>query len=267
MSVLLAVLFASIQVPGGKISGGVRAYFESAYVSTTSGLSYTRPVAEQYFDISYTTEDYGGVRFDCWCISSFSDQQDSSHDREFYCWEPTLMYFYDWKFTEEGEYRLSSSAGVLWDWLRGYYSGIKVPYCWYAYQSFINPYLIPYWNGLGGFENTTTWARVRIGLQHDWKPTKKVTISPFADTTWGNPERFRRNYAASLDDHCLGGAWMFCNVGIVARWYFTDDWYLWGRYRHNFIINDEVRKAQRNRSSYKDKSNYPSFGLGIGWRF
>ena len=267
MSALLAILLAFIEVPGGKLSGGARAYFESAYISSTSGLSYTRPVAEQYYDISYTTDEYGGVRFDCWCISAFSDQQSDSHDREFYCWEPTLVYFYDWKLADDGAYRISSGAGVLWDWLRGYYTGLKVPYCWYAYQSFVNPYLIPYWNGLGGFENTTTWSRIRVGLQHDWKPTKTITLSPFVDATWGNPERFKKNYGVSLEDSFLGGSFMTGNVGVLGRWYFTESWYLWARYRHIFTIDDEARRAQRTRSLYKDKTSYPSGGLGIGVRF
>lgn len=261
------VSFGSFEVLGGKIYGGARAYFESAYCSSTGRFSYTEPIAEQYYDLTYATEEFGRIRFDCWSACILNNQTDDVHRRWFYCWEPTLMYSYELEIDKEHQVSLDQSGGILWDWLNGYYTGQKVPYCWYAYQSLHNPYLIPYWNALGGFQYCDRWVRIRFGLQHDWKPVDTVTVSPFVDVTWGNPKRFKANFGQELDDHFLGGAVMFGNIGVIARWYFAENWYLWGRFKEYVVIHEEARRAVRHSKKETDVLDYPIFGLGIGVRF
>lgn len=249
------------------LSGGGRAYFESAYCSSTGKFGYSRPIAEQYYDLTLSTADYGSVTFDCWAASALNDQQDAVHRRAFYCLEETLTYGYDFALDRDRKYVLSQNAGILWDWLYGYRVANRTPYCWYAFQSLKNPYLVPYWNALGGMINTAPWTRVRTGVKHDWQVCEAVSLTPYVDATWGDSRRFRSNYGTELRRRFLGGSVMYAMAGAVLRWRICGGWYVWGRYRHMFVVDSEARRALRERNGALDKQFYPMFGLGIGVRF
>lgn len=264
-----APLFAAFAlVDGVSLTGGGRAYFETAYLSSTGNFVYDNPVAEQYFDVTLDFGDYGRVRTDAWIFSDIAGSRQDVHRRGFSCYEGTLVYGYGLALDDERKVVLDTNGGILWDWLGGYKTYQGIPICWYAFQSLRNPYLIPYWNALGGpWTGGKTWARIRFGVQHDWQPIDSLTISPYADITWGDPNRFEKNYGESPDDLYLGGSFMFSMVGVIARWYFLDNWYLWGRYRHMFVVDGKARRLMHDRKNGPRETEFPFLGLGIGFRF
>lgn len=71
------------------VSFSARAYFESAYLSSGGGLTYTEPVAEQYAVLTAHLRDYGRVWIDAWICSALNDQADHIHRRYGYICEDT----------------------------------------------------------------------------------------------------------------------------------------------------------------------------------
>ena len=133
------------------VSGGARAYFESAYLSSSGTLSYTKPVAEQVAWINADLGDYGYILADGWLCSALNGQTDDVHRRAFYCFEGTTRYGYNLKFT--GDIALHTNGGLLWDWLGGYEAHHGTPLAVYAMQHLRNPILTPYWNLLHRFDD------------------------------------------------------------------------------------------------------------------
>lgn len=251
-----------------RVNGGARAYFESAYMSSTGSFGITRPVAEQYADLNLLTDDFGKLRVDMWVISDLTGQQIDVHQRAFYCWEGTLTYGWEQPLDREERVILDTNGGLLWDWLNGYRSTEVTPVCWYAFQSLRNPWIIPYWNGLGALHNAGgTWTRVRVGLQHDWKPVESVTLSPFVDATWGSPNRFLKNYGDDVGDSFLGGSMMFGAAGVIGRWYLSKQFYLWSRCRMMMVLDPRARRLMDDKPGPAGRTEYPFFGLGAGVRF
>jgi len=248
-------------------TGGARAYFETAYASTSGKFVYTNPVAEQYVDLAVQLGEYGRVRTDMWLFSDMAGTRQDVHRRAFSCYEGTVVYGYDYALDEVRQWTVDTNAGFLWDWLGGYKKYAGIPLCWYAFQSLRNPYVIPYWNALGSFAGCDRWTRIRFGLQHDWKATETLTVSPYADITWGDPARFESNYGERPDQDFLGGALMFSTVGIVGRWYFYEQFYLWGRYKHMFVVDGQARRLMLERTNGRQVADYPFFGVGVGFRF
>lgn len=266
---LLLTAFFALTACGEEITygGGVRAYFESAYVSSSGGLNYTRPVAEQYADFFVRIGDFGRISTDMWVASDLAGQKQDVHQRAFYCWEGTLMYGYDFAFDDDRRYVLDSSAGILWDWLLGYRSHCDIPIFWYYRQAFENPWVTPYWNGLGLFEGGERNCRFLTGVRHGFRPVDDVTLSPFFEAVFGDRVRFEKIYGGEPDDRIPGGSLMSVRPGMLLKWNFLSSWYLWGRYRHYIVVDPEARSLARARGNVNDKMHYPIFGLGVGVRF
>ena len=241
-----------------------RAYLESAYLSSSGVLSYTEPVAEQYAVVTANLRDYGKVWLDAWVCSALNDQTDEVHRRYAYICEDTLMYGYDWELSDK--VKLSTAAGALWDFLFGYEKETDFPIFWYAHQYLHNPYLTPYWNGLGKTEQKGK-VRIRAGVQRALFPLESLTITPFAETTWGDKARFESNYGEEPNGGFLGGAIMFVTFGLFAEWRFTDHWHLWGRYRQYLVANSQAWNLVDAKDSPTAETSFPIFGLGVGCRF
>lgn len=261
---LTALAATAAEARDFSIDFDARAYFESAYLSSGGVLSYTEPVAEQYAFLKTHFWDYGWLRFDAWVCSALNDQTDSVHRRYAYICEDTLMYGYDWAFADR--MKLTTSAGVLWDFLFGYEKETDFPIFWYADQYLHNPYLTPYWNGLGNTEGKGK-VRLRVGVQHQFLPFESLTITPFAETTWGDKARFEANYGEEPENEFLGGAIMFATFGISAEWRFWEHWYVWGRYRQYLILDSQAWDLVENKDSPTAKTAFPIFGPGVGCRF
>ena len=243
---------------------GARAYFESAYVSSSGRLSYTQPVAEQWGYANLSHKDFGWIDTDCWIGSALNNETDSVHRRAFYCYEGTLTYGNKFSFTDDLSIR--AWGGLIWDWLGGYKSDVGTQIGWIAELRFENPVLTPYINGLGFFEETT-WVRFRMGVCRRFKPCETVAIVPYADAIWGDSSRYRSNFGIDADGQFFGGSLMCSIVGVVVEWSFHQNCYLWGRYRHYLLIDSNARDAVERSDSRTARKDMPVFGLGIGVRF
>jgi len=248
----------------GEVSGWARAYFESAYLSSGGSLTYTKPVAEQYGAMWLSLGDYGSIGVDAWLCSALNDQTDHLHRRAFYICEDTVLYRYDWRFSEEVV--LSTSAGPLWDFLFGYKVPTTCPTYWYVSQYLDNPYVVPYMTALGKVDRETR-ARVRVGLRRPFRIMESVSVSPFVDATWGDEARFISNYGAEPNQGFLGGAVMFTTFGLIAEWRFAEHFFLWGRYRQYILIDSYARELVSKKDSPTAKVDCPIFGLGLGCSF
>ena len=246
------------------VQANVRVYFESAYLSSGGSLTYTRPLAEQSASLLVQSRNKGRLSSSAWICSALNDQTDAKHRRAFYIYEGTLLYGYDVNVAEK--VKLSTDVGILWDWLGGYESRQHTPLAWYARQYLHNPWVTPYWIGLGCLTPTTN-GRMCFGLRKPFKPADSFTVTPYAETTWGDVNRFRSNYGNGPDHHFLGGAFMFAVAGVVAEWRFTENWYLWGRYRQYMLYNKQARGLIDESDLPTAKKSYPIFGLGLGCRF
>ena len=262
---VVPLALSAVTADGGfSVDFMARAYFESAYLSSGGVLSYTEPVAEQYAVVTANFRDYGRVWIDAWVCSALNDQTDEVHRRYGYICEDTLMYGYDWKFSDR--IKLTTSAGALWDFLFGYENETDFPIYWYAHQYLHNPYLTPFWNGLGKTDHKGK-VRIRGGVQRTFSPFKSLTITPFVDTTWGDKARFEANYGEEPDHDFLGGALMFATFGLTAEWRFAEHWNLWGRYRQYIVLDSQAWDLVENRDSPTAETVFPIFGIGVGCRF
>ena len=262
--VALALLPMDLVAEDFSVDANVRAYFENGYLSSGGVLTYTEPVAEQYASLKANMWDFGWIFLDAWICSALNDQTDSVHRRYGYICEDTLMYGCKWAFTDA--INLSTSVGVLWDFLFGYEKEQDFPLYWHAYQYLNNPYLTPYWNGLVRVEHEAK-IRVRIGVQHVFSPLETVTLTPFSDLTWGDKARFESNFGEEPDNEFLGGAVMSGTFGLLAEWRFAEHWYVWGRYRQYFVIGSQAWDLAEKKDSPTSRTSFPIFGLGVGCRF
>ncbi len=246
------------------ISGGARAYFESAYMSSSGTLSYTKPVAEQTAWLDVGLGDFGYLTTDGWLCSALNGQTDHVHRRAFYCYEGTARYGYaldlPWKM------QLDTNAGLLWDWLGGYESHPGTPLAILAIQRLRNPVLTPYWNLLHRFDDNR-YVRIRTGVEHSFSVARLVKITPFAEAVWGDASRYRRIYGASPSYEFLNGAYMTAMVGMTGEWRFYGGWYLWLRFRQFLTINPVARSLAHKSSKILHHTDQSIYGLGLGYRF
>ena len=247
-----------------QLHGGARAYFESAYQSSSGRISYTKPVAEQWGFLSVEHEDYGQLATDFWLGSALNDQTDSSHRRAFYCYEGTLTYGNSLHIADD--VKISAWGGSIWDWLGGYKSRVGTPAGWITEFKLDNPFATPYINALGFFTGTA-WTRIRFGLRRTFRPFDSFAVIPFADTTWGDGDRFQFNYGEVTDRPFLRGSMMFVNVGLIAEWTFYENFYLWGRFKQYVLIDDQARRLMRKSDAPTARTELSMFGLGVGFRF
>ena len=246
------------------VSGGVRAYFETAYLSSSGTLSYTKPVAEQVAWLNFGLGDYGYVFTDGWLCSVLNSETDHVHRRAFYCYEGTVRYGYVVRFTES--LRLDTNAGLLWDWLGGYEVHPGTPLAILAVQHLRNPVLTPYWNLLHRFDDNR-YVRIRTGVERPFEPLDSVKLTPFAEAIWGDASRYRRIYGDSPSYRFLNGAYMVGVAGLLVDWSLTDHWYVWGRFRQFFTINPAARSLARKKDTIVHHTDYSIYGIGVGCRF
>lgn len=262
---LLAIAVPVLENPEAlQLHGGARAYFESAYVSSSGRLSYTQPVAEQWGFLSVRHEDWGWLMTDAWLCSALNGQTDDVHRRAFYCYEGTVTYGNSFDIAEG--VALRAWGGMIWDWLGGYKSDVGTPFGWISEFSLPNPYIMPYMNALGFIEHST-WVRIRCGVNHAFRLFDALTLTPFIEATWGDADRYYGNFGVETDGSFLGGSLMFMSAGFICEWVFWDPFYVWGRYRQYVLIDRDARKTVRNTDSPLAKTDYPVFGLGVGFRF
>ena len=247
------------------VSFGARAYFESAYFSSSGTLSYTKPVAEQVAWLTARLGDFGYITADGWLCSILNSQTDHIHRRAFYCYEGTVRYGYAWRFTDT--VCLDTNGGFLWDWLGGYKNADPgTPLAIYAMQHFRNPILTPYWNLLHRFDDNR-YVRIRTGVEHPFSPIESVKVSPYIESIWGDPARYRRVYGESPSYTFLNGAYMVGVTGFVAEWCFTENWYLWFRFRQFFTVNPAAHSLAKRRDTIVHHTDYSIYGIGVGCRF
>jgi len=262
---LLAVALPILENPEAlQVHGGARVYFESAYVSSSGRLGYTKPVAEQVGYVNVRHEVFGWLATDFWLCSVLNDQTDDVHRRAFYCYEGTVTYGNALEISEGVS--LSAYGGMIWDWLGGYKTDVGTPFGWICEFRLANPYLTPYVNGLGFIEHSR-WVRVRVGINHTFNITDTLTITPFLEATWGDPARYRSNYGGETDGNFLGGSLMFAAPGFICEWAFYKPFYLWGRYRQFILVDPDARNLVEDIDAPTAKKAYPVFGLGVGFRF
>jgi len=263
-----ALLAIAVALPGTQEKLDVnfkgRAYFESAYISSSGRLSYTKPVAEQWGILSVSHKDFGTLATDFWIGSALNNETDDVHRRAFYCYEGTLTYGNKLNFTDD--IALKGWGGIIWDWLGGYKKDIGTQIGWIADFRLQNPIVTPYMNWLGFFEEST-WVRARIGVCRDFKLFESVTLTPYLEAVWGDSARYRSNFGSEIDGSFLGGSLMCTIFGAVVEWRFAEHFFLWGRCRQYAVIDSDARNLVKESSAATARRDMSVFGLGIGCQF
>jgi hypothetical protein len=101
-----------------RFSGYVSADVDSAYISTSGGLSDTKPVAIQTIGFRQNLGDFGFLDGYVWSISALHDKQRERHGQLFYWTDGAVHYGYD----------LPLGEGLSLQTKAGPYCGIPVDY-------------------------------------------------------------------------------------------------------------------------------------------
>lgn len=268
---LIAICFVLLLMPEsfGKDFGvdlDARAYFETAYLSSSGSLTYTEPVLEQYGVLTTHLWDYGTVKLDAWICSALNGQHDDEHRRAFYICEDTLTYGYDVSVMKN--VTLTTNGGVLWDFLGGYEKKQEFPIFWYGNQEFCNPCLTPYWNALVRMNGEESKARIRFGFNHPFELAQSITLTPFVEGTWGDSSRFEANYGEEpVNDYIFGGVIMSSTFGFVVKWRLAEHFYIWGRYRQYILVDSQARNIVSHKDAPTAETDFPIFGIGLGCNY
>ncbi len=246
------------------VSVGARVYFESAYMSSSGTLSYTKPVAEQVAWLNANLGDFGYAIVDGWLCSALNGQTDHVHRRAFYCFEGTARYGYALNIADS--VKLDTNGGLLWDWLGGYERHTGTPLAILAMQHLRNPIVTPYWNLLHRFDDSR-YVRIRCGVERAFSPMEQVTLRPYVESIWGDASRYKRIYGESPSYRFLNGSYMVGVVGLLAEWRLSEHWYVWGRFRQFLTVNPAARSIARQRDTILHHTDYSIYGIGIGCRF
>jgi hypothetical protein len=96
---------------------------------------------------------------------------------------------------------------------------------------------------------------------------ESVTLRPYIESIWGDASRYKRVYGDSPSYCFLNGSYMVGVVGLLAEWRFTDNWYLWGRFRQFLTVNPAARSLAHKRDTIVHHTDYSIYGIGIGCSF
>ncbi len=236
----------------------------SGYLSSGGTLGDTRPVAVQMATWLVDLHDAGNFSGYFWTISSLHDSQREVHREHFNQFETAVYYGYDWRIADRVVLRTKS--GPLWNPQIGYKNGHNCDWGWHYVQSFENPVVTPYVNGLWMVAPSPR-SRIRFGLQRSFALVENLTLMPFIETVWMDNRRFQSRYGGIPQDRVLGGAFATMTTGFKLTWRVAVNLRVFARFRQYDIINSQSRRAVRRQSAYYAKCDYPIASIGFEFDF
>jgi hypothetical protein len=248
-----------------RFSGSLAFDVASAYISSSGGLSDTRPVSTLTLGACQNIGTFGFIDGYVWSISALDDKQRDTHGQVFYKAEGSVHYGYRlplWEGTQ-----LTTKAG---------------PYCWlpidYVHEShssiglsvsqrFDNPYVTPYWGGLWLYEPSHK-GRVKAGLVKGFSLRDDLTLSVFFQPTWMDHRRYRARYGSAIEEKTImGGAVAFVLFGVQLDWKVSDSLKFYAAATQYEVVNRQARRSIRNGGHYYDKCDWPLFRIGVRLAF
>ena len=251
-------------MPDVSLDGKVDTRVETGYLSSSGTLLDTRPSLEHQLDLTLHLSEYGRLTACGWVTSALHGGRDRDHRRAFYLYESTFGYGYDVSFSED--LNLVDEVGIVWDSPLGYKHYSQEEVAWWYRNALENPVVVPYTETLGLFV-PDRWVRVALGLRRGIFVSDTVKVTPFVETVWGNPERYRAQYGESPSCRFLGGIFMTLTPGVQIDWSFPGGWVVWFRFREFVTIDRRARKAVRRQNRYYQKTDAEIFTLGLSYLF
>ena len=248
-----------------RFSGYVSCDVASAYISTSGGLSDTRPVSSHTLRLRQNLGGMGFLDGYMWSISALHNKQHDRHGQLFYWLEGALHYGYDlplWEGT-----RLQTKAGP--------YCGLPLDYVHEhnpslgasVEQRFDNPYVTPYWGGIWLCEPSHK-GRVKAGLIKGFDLGNNLYLSLFVQSTWMDRRRYRARYGTAIKERSfMGGAVAFILFGLQLDWKFSDNLIFYAALSQYDVINRQARDAIKSSGHYYDKCDWPLAKVGVRLTF
>lgn len=233
----------------------------SAYISTSGGLSDTRPVSTHTLGLRQNLGDLGFVDGYMWSISALHDKQRERHGQLFYWLEGALHYGHD----------LSLWDGTLLQTKVGPYCGLPLDYVHEhnpslgasAAQRFTTPYVTPYWGGIWLCEPNHK-GRVKAGLTKGFDLGNDLYLSFYFQPTWMDHRRYRARYGSEIREKTfMGGAVAFILFGVQVDWQVSDNLKLYAALSQYDVINRQARDAIKSGGHYYDKCDWPLAKVGV----
>lgn len=255
-------LSAQVDEVGAK--GRVDTRFETGYLSSSGTLIDTRPSLEHQLDLTLHLAEYGRLTACGWVISALHGGRDEDHRRAFYLYETTAGYGYDLTLSDVCD--LVNEVGIVWDSPWGYKHYCQEDVAWWCRNSLENPLVVPYQETIRLF-TPKHWTRTSLGLRRKFNLIRNVSVTPFAETVWGDSDRYYARYGET-PSHCfLGGAFMTMTPGVRVDWEFKESWVCWFRFREFVTIDPQAREIVSSRTAYYEQNDAEIFTLGLSYYF
>lgn len=243
-----------------RFSGYVKSDVASAYISTSGGLSDTRPVSTHTLGMRQNLGGFGFLDGYIWSISALHDKQRDKHGQLFYWLEGAAHYGYNLPLWE----------GTLLQTKAGPYCGLPLDYVHEhnpslglsVAQRFDNPYVIPYWGGIWLCEPSHK-GRVKAGLVKGFELLDDLTLSVYFQPTWMDHRRYRARYGSAIEEKTImGGAVAFILFGMQLDWKFSDDLRFYAAVSQYDVVNRQARDSIKSSGHYYDKCDWPLLKMG-----
>lgn len=271
--IIFAVLSCALYAGGAcdgradayRFSGYVKSDVASAYISTSGGLSDTRPVSTHTLGLRQDLGGFGFIDGYIWSICALHDKQRDKHGQLFYWLEGAAHYGYDLPLWE----------GTLLQTKAGPYCGLPLDYVHEhnpslglsVAQRFDNPYVTPYWGGIWLCEPSHK-GRVKAGLAKGFELRDDLTLSVYFQPTWMDHRRYRARYGSAIEEKTImGGAVAFILFGVQLDWKFSDDLRFYAAVSQYDVVNRQARNSIKNGGHYYDKCDWPLLKVGAAFSF
>lgn len=245
-------------------SGSLLCEFASSYLASSGSLCDTRPICSQELDGKLDLREYGWIDGYGWIVSSLHDKQKDQHRAAFNEFEGAVRYGYLWQTTETTS--VSSQFGWLWNPQIGYpdddenYNGPVFA------QSFENPYLVPYYNGLWLIEPKAR-GRIRVGVRRSFRIADGWTLRPSIEAVWSDYHRYVAKYGQEPEVSFFDGGFSTERFDLMLRWQIKDSLGVYAQFQQFMVLGRGPRKSVRGKSAYYAKTDWALGIVGVEYSF
>ena len=175
-----------------------------------------------------------------------------------------FLYFRNRRVFSDG-WALLSETGPTWVLYLPFKGGVSTPHEveWRYRQEVETPWLTPYFYLRQTFTpySLTYW---QTGLKRALDAPYDLHVQPFAHLDWGDESLFAFKYGESLGR--FSGGVSAADVGVrIDRW-LGAGFSIWAQVEGYWIVNRDVRRANRDRASVTSRNEIAVFSLGVEFR-
>lgn len=244
-----------------RLSGYARCDVASGHISTSGGLSDTRPVSTHMLFLRQDLGNMGFLDGYAWSISALHDKQDDKHGQLLYWAEGAACYGYEFSPWEGAMLQTKAGpfCGQHLDYVQAHNSSLGVT----AAQRLDNPWVTPYWGGTWLYKPSRD-CLVVAGMTKAVELCDDLTLSAYFQPTWMDRRRYRGRYGSMTEEKVvMGGAVAFMQFGVQLDWKVSDSLKFYAAALQYDVVNRQARRSIKNGGHYYDKCDWPVFRMGV----